>query len=63
MIENLNSPASIADIALSVGFNNISYFNKLFKKFLGCTPTYYRTHKIPSRETAKNTGPFNIPII
>ena len=63
MIENLNGPASIADIALSVGFNNISYFNKLFKKFLGCTPTYYRTHKIPSRETAKNTGPFNIPII
>lgn len=37
---------SIADLASSVGFNNTSYFNKLFKKFLGCTPTYYRTHKV-----------------
>lgn len=36
---------SIAELALSVGFNNTSYYNKLFKKFLGCTPTYYRTHK------------------
>ena len=39
-------PMSIADLAMSVGFNNTSYFNKLFKKYLGCTPTYYRTHKI-----------------
>lgn len=63
MIEHLNSPVSISDIALSVGFNNISYFNKLFKKFLGCTPTYYRTHKIPSGNTAQNSGPFQIPLI
>ena len=41
-------PMSIADLAMSVGFNNTSYFNKLFKKYLGCTPTYYRTHKIGS---------------
>ena len=38
--------ASIAELAASVGFNNTSYFNKLFKKYLGCTPTYYRTHKV-----------------
>ncbi len=43
-------PLSIADLALSVGFNNTSYFNKLFKKFLGCTPTYYRTHKVLSKD-------------
>ncbi len=62
MIEGLQHPMSIADIALSVGFNNISYFNKLFKKFLGCTPTYYRTHKLSSRNATQNNSPFNIPL-
>ena len=51
MMEHPDDPTSIADLALSVGFNNTSYFNKLFKKFLGCTPTYYRTHKVLSGET------------
>lgn len=46
---------SIADLALSVGFNNISYFNKLFKKFLGCTPTYYRSHKVLHHEQERGT--------
>lgn len=32
----------ISDIALSCGFNNISYFNKIFKKFMHCTPREYR---------------------
>jgi AraC-like DNA-binding protein len=38
----LNTSNSIADIAGSVGFNNISYFNKVFKKFMGCTPSEYK---------------------
>ncbi len=46
---------SIADLALSVGFNNTSYFNKLFKKFLGCTPTHYKTHKVLHQETERGT--------
>lgn len=33
---------SYSDIAASVGFNNISYFNKLFKYYIGCTPSVYR---------------------
>lgn len=33
---------SYSDIAASVGFNNISYFNKLFKYYTGCTPSVYR---------------------
>ncbi len=33
---------SIADIAIKVGFNNTSYFNKVFKKHMDCTPKEYR---------------------
>lgn len=33
---------SVSEIAGAVGFNNTSYFNKIFKKFIGCTPTEYR---------------------
>lgn len=36
---------SIAELASSVGFNSSSYFNKLFKKYLNCTPTEYRINK------------------
>jgi AraC-like DNA-binding protein len=32
----------IADIAYSVGYANISYFNKLFKEEYGCTPKAFR---------------------
>lgn len=34
--------ASIYDVALSCGFNNISYFNKMFKRCTGYTPSEYR---------------------
>ncbi len=33
---------SISEIAGSVGFNNTSYYNKIFKKYMSCTPTAYR---------------------
>ncbi len=61
MMEHPDEPVSIADLALSVGFNNTSYFNKLFKKFLGCTPTYYRTHKVLSAETSGKES-FSVPL-
>ncbi|MBO5473415.1 MAG: AraC family transcriptional regulator [Lachnospiraceae bacterium] len=57
-----NACMSIADLASSVGFNNTSYFNKLFKKYLGCTPTYYRTHKLLSN-AEDNGSPFSIPLM
>lgn len=60
MMEHPGEPMSIADLALSVGFNNTSYFNKLFKKYLGCTPTYYRTHKVLSGEST-GSGAFSAP--
>ena len=55
LMDSEQNSESIADLALSVGFNNTSYFNKLFKKFLGCTPTYYRTHKVLHQEAEQGT--------
>lgn len=38
----LDKSMSISDIAFSCGFHNSSYFNKLFKRYMGCTPTEFR---------------------
>lgn len=38
----LNSKSSITEIALSCGFNHLSYFSKLFLREYKCTPTKYR---------------------
>jgi len=35
----------IMDIALDVGFNNLSYFIKKFKEYKNCTPSEYRKKK------------------
>ncbi len=61
LMEKPHEAISIADLALSVGFNNTSYFNKLFKKYLGCTPTYYRSHKVVSEEKTGNEA-LDIPL-
>ena len=34
----------VKNIALSLGFNNISFFNKFFKQHTGVTPQEYRGH-------------------
>jgi AraC-like DNA-binding protein len=37
---------SVTQISLEVGFNNLSYFNKSFRKMFGVTPTEYaRDHQ------------------
>lgn len=33
---------SISDLAFSVGFNNVSYFNKVFKQYMKCPPREYK---------------------
>jgi AraC-like DNA-binding protein len=38
-----NDKASVAEIAYSVGYNNVSYFNKLFKNEYGYTPKTFRS--------------------
>ncbi len=40
--QNPGNSVSFSEIAASVGFNNVSYFNKLFKLYLKCTPSQYR---------------------
>ena len=34
--------AAVAEIAYSVGYGNVSYFNRLFKEEYGCTPKAFR---------------------
>ena len=38
----LSSESSILDIAAEVGFDNLSYFNRIFKKRFELTPSAYR---------------------
>ena len=38
----VNTDDSIINISLKVGFNNVTYFNRIFKKISGFTPTQYR---------------------
>lgn len=47
----LETNKSVTDICYECGFNNISNFNRIFKKSQGCTPsefrdTYYGTKKV-----------------
>lgn len=46
-----NEEANVSEIAYSVGYNNVSYFNKLFKQEYGCAP---KTFKVlyQSKDTA-----------
>lgn len=39
-----NDPVShsISDLAFNAGFNNVSYFNKVFKQYMKCTPREYK---------------------
>lgn len=38
----MNTTQSVAEVAYSCGFNNLSYFNRIFKKNNNCTPMEYR---------------------
>jgi len=38
-----DAETTIAEIAFSVGYGNVSYFNKLFKEEYACTPKAFRT--------------------
>ena len=35
----------ISDVASYVGFNNIGYYNRVFRRYMGCSPSQYRKRK------------------
>ena len=41
---------TVAEVAYSVGYGNVSYFNKLFKEEYGCTPKVFKS-VAPRRDT------------
>ena len=45
----IDTTQSIAEIAYHCGFNNISNFNRIFKKKKGCTPKEFRTNMSGTR--------------
>jgi AraC-like DNA-binding protein len=49
-----NTDMSISEIAFEVGYNNISYFIKNFKKFMNITPLQYRKKLQMELETVKS---------
>jgi AraC-like DNA-binding protein len=52
--------ATVAEVAYSVGYANVSYFNKLFKEEYGCTPKAFRTlapQQAPPAEAASADAP------
>lgn len=49
---------SISALAFSVGFNNASYFNKVFRQFLNCTPSEYKN--MIKNDPTGNGASFNI---
>jgi len=40
--ELLKSNMNITDIAHATGFSSLSYFNRIFNKYKGYSPTYFR---------------------
>lgn len=45
----LNSDLNVVDISYDCGFNNLSHFNKQFRKLIGMTPTQFRKLKNPAK--------------
>lgn len=46
---------SVATLASKVGFNSSSYFNKLFKKYMNCTPTQYKARQLGETESPESS--------
>ena len=52
----INSNLSIIDVSLSTGFDDQSYFTKVFKKAKGMTPKAYRASKAQQSEASEKAG-------
>lgn len=47
---------TISDLAASVGFNSASYYNKVFRKYLHCTPLEYKRRILTSPDSMEDTS-------
>lgn len=47
--ELFESDGSILEIAFACGFAQVSFFNRIFRRVLRCTPTQYRTKQRPQK--------------
>lgn len=45
----INSTHTISEISYKCGFNNLSYFNRMFKRKNGCTPSIFRENYMDSK--------------
>nr|WP_239565945.1 helix-turn-helix domain-containing protein [Paenibacillus sacheonensis] len=52
------SPAKITAISLEVGFEDLSFFNRMFKREFGLTPSAYRSH---FRRRLPHSGELPVP--
>lgn len=43
--------APVAEIAASCGYNDIPHFNRVFRKYAGCSPREFRKRDAPDRES------------
>ncbi len=46
----LNPNATIADVAFSSGFNDASYFTRVFKKYMAISPSEFRRRQVEQQE-------------
>ena len=51
------SSAAVSEIAYSVGYANVPYFNRLFKEEFGCTPKSFRMLAVQQQEQAADRAP------
>ena len=49
--------ATVSEIAYSVGYANVPYFNKLFKEEYGCTPKAFRNIAAQQEKPADSAPP------
>ncbi|MES2825695.1 MAG: helix-turn-helix transcriptional regulator [Pseudomonadota bacterium] len=50
-----NNEANISEIAYSVGYNNVSYFSKLFKQEYDCAPKTFKSLYLAKEDTKEET--------
>lgn len=47
---------SVSEIARHIGYDNVTYFTKIFRKYVGTTPLKYRKKRLAYRESLREKG-------